>query len=422
MAPVIPVPPVSQTARIFEDAILILFNLPVLALMLRLPFIADLKQALKEKNGVGGDQDTTSYSRVTGLVGAVIITSFFWAIGNVIVFKAFEKVDDIRQITDHVGPFFLIGSALFLPYAFNQIKAAFVGMPAPGLPFSTPVGAAAAVVSTTGGNEAVAAVAAAPTPAPGPPAAPAPAASNLVVVIANLSTTIDDPTFAAAVAAIGIQVTRDFQPEWGAGAVLSATRLDLAGGQANINTAVDAIIYVGDASADPTTGTAGAYGYHSQNYGKIPYAFIYLDVCAQYGEAWSCTLSHEVLEMLADPTTQLTATGPAPPGAATPSVNYDLEVCDPTQGDTYVINNVTVSNFVTKAYFGMVGGASTGTNFMGLALTSFGTRPGGYFQYEDAAGAHQVNGAKVDAQRLAARAMLAGYRRNARRVAPLRGV
>ena len=394
MPPVIPIPSVSETARILEPAILIVFNLPVLALMLRLPFIADLKQALKEKNGVGGDQDTTSYSRVTGLVGAVIITSFFWAIGNVIVFKAFERVDDIKAITDHVGPFFLIGSALFLPYAFNQIKAAIVGMPAPGIPFSTPVGAVATTAAAKG--------------------------STLNVVIANLSAAIDDPTFANVVAAIGVQVTRDFQPEWSAGAALSATRLDLNGGQANINTAADAIIYVGDVANDPTTGTAGAYGYHSDNYGQIPYAFIYLDVCAQYGEAWSCTLSHEVQEMLADPTTVLTVTGPAPAGAATPTVAYDLEVCDPTQGDTYVINGVSVSNFVTKAYFGMVGGASTNTNFMGLALTPFGTRPGGYFQYEDAAGAHQVNGAKVDAQRLAARAMLAGYRRNARRVARAR--
>jgi hypothetical protein len=237
-------------------------------------------------------------------------------------------------------------------------------------------------------------------------------------MIANLSTSIDDATFAAAVAAIGMQVSRDFRPAWGAGATLTAARVALDGGQTDINGAASAVIYVGESSSDPTTGVAGAFGYHSTNYGDLPYAFVYLDVCAQYGEAWSCTLSHEVLELLADPTTVLSAMGPSPlVGApAGQTVRYDLEVCDPTQGDSYKINGVTVSNFATKAYFGMTVGASA-TNFLNLTLAAFGVRPGGYVQYEDSTGTHQVNGAKVDAQRLAARAMLAGYRRNARRAA-----
>jgi hypothetical protein len=136
---------------------------------------------------------------------------------------------------------------------------------------------------------------------------------TLSIAIANLSTSIDDATFAAAVAAIGVQVSRDFQPEWGAGATLTATRAALNDGAANIDAASDAVIYVGDTSNDPTLGMNGVFGYHARNAGALPYAFVYLDVCAQFGEAWSCTLSHEVLEMLADPTTALTATGPAPP-------------------------------------------------------------------------------------------------------------
>ncbi len=45
---------------------------------------------------------------------------------------------------------------------------------------------------------------------------------SLSIAIANLSTSIDDATFAAAVAAIDVQVSRDFQPEWGAGGTLTA--------------------------------------------------------------------------------------------------------------------------------------------------------------------------------------------------------
>jgi len=240
---------------------------------------------------------------------------------------------------------------------------------------------------------------------------------GLSIAVANLSTSIDDAAFATAVAAIGLQVSRDFQSEWGVGGALTATRITLDDGAANIDAATDAIVYVGDAANDPTLGMDGVFGYHAQNNGKLPYSFVYLDVCKQYGEAWSCTLSHEVLEMLADPTLVLTIKGPAPAGvagAAGQTVSYELEVCDPTQSDTYLINEVAVSNFVNKAWFGLPGGSPT-TNFLDLALSPFGMRPKGYFQYEDAAGAHTANGTAVDAQRLAARAILDGHRRTARR-------
>jgi hypothetical protein len=373
-----------------EILTLLVLNVPVAALLLRLPFIADLAQALKEKSPIGGAGDTTSYSRVTGLVGAVIMTSFFWAMANIIVFMAFSAVGEIKPLIDSVKVFFLVGAAMFLPYAFNQIRSAFAAGPA--------AVSAAAIASA-------------------PPAVVA-NGTSLAITVANLSTSIDDAAFAAAVAAISLQVSRDFQPEWGAGGALTATRITLDDGAANIDSASDAVIYVGDASNDPTLGMNGVFGYHAQNNGKLPYAFVYLDVCAQYGEAWSCTLSHEVLEMLADPTAVMTATGPAPAGVGAPgqSVSYDLEVCDPTQSDTYVIDNVTVSNFVTKAWFGLPGG-SPATNFLKFPLSPFSVRPKGYFQYEDSAGAHNVNGQAVDAQRLATRAILGGYRRTARRQA-----
>lgn len=237
------------------------------------------------------------------------------------------------------------------------------------------------------------------------------------LTIANISTSVDDPTFAAVVSAISLQVSRDFQPLWNVTATLTGTRLDLSGPQVSVDTLTDAILYLGDSCEDPTTGVSHAYGYHFENHNKIPYGFVYLDVCARSGENWSTTLSHEVLELLADPTAVLTVTGPAPDGGADAApVYYSLEVCDPTQGDTYTINDILVSNFVTKSYFGMDGGSSSqSTNFLNLDLEPFSARPRGYCQYADATGAHQKNGNKVDAERVAARAMLAGHRRNARR-------
>jgi hypothetical protein len=234
------------------------------------------------------------------------------------------------------------------------------------------------------------------------------------LTIANISKSIPTADFRTTVRAIARQVREDFSDEWGVTATLRATALSLKG-DVPVDGKHDAIIYVGDASQDPTTGVEGALGYHSRNHGSIPYGFIYLDICAEYGELWTTTLSHEVLELLGDPTAALTVTGPAPKGHKG-SVYYDLEVCDPTQGDSYKIDGVEVSNFVGKSYFGLVGGSGH-TNFLELPLKPFGVRPKGYFQYEDKKGVHQVMGEIITEKQLAARKLMKLGRRNARRAA-----
>jgi hypothetical protein len=231
------------------------------------------------------------------------------------------------------------------------------------------------------------------------------------LTIANISKGISASDFRGAVRAIRRQVNEDFGPEWSITATLRATALSLHGA-APIDGKHDAILYVGDASQDPTTGVEGALGYHSENHGDVPYGFVYLDICKQYGEVWTTTLSHEVLELLGDPTAAITVTGPSPKGKG--SVYYDLEVCDPTQGDAYDIEGVSVSNFVCRHYFGLTGGSGH-TNFLDLPLKPFGVRPRGYYQYEDKKGVHQVNGEKVTSEHIAARAQLRMGRRNTRR-------
>jgi len=236
----------------------------------------------------------------------------------------------------------------------------------------------------------------------------------MILTIVNLASQIAPAEFLSAVAAIGRQVTEDFSPEWAIDASLRTATLNLVlGKDAPINGKHDAIIYVGDSSQDPTTGVSGALGYHSRSYKNVPYGFVYLDICRRYGEVWTCTLSHEVLELLGDPTAVMTVSGPAP-GGRPGSVYYDLEVCDPTQGDSYSIDGVTVSNFVGRAYFNLPGGSGT-TNYLKLSLSPFGVRPKGYFQYEDSRGAHQVQGRRVTAQHLEAKKLMGDGRRNERR-------
>jgi hypothetical protein len=237
------------------------------------------------------------------------------------------------------------------------------------------------------------------------------------LTLVNLSTRITMTQFRAVRAALSKQVNRHFKPEWGGGATLTAVRAAMTPkGKVAIEGVHDAMIYVGDAALDPTSGVSGALGYHSRNHRDTPYGFVYLDVCAKYGENWTCTLSHEVLELLADPDAVLTVNGPDPRNPKR-SVHFDLEVCDPTQADTYDIDGITVSNFVTRKYFGMTG-SSAKTNHLGLPLKAFGVRRGGYFQYEDGSGAHQINGRrtkKAAQARAEGRSMMRQGRRNTRR-------
>jgi hypothetical protein len=55
--------------------------------------------------------------------------------------------------------------------------------------------------------------------------------------------------------------------------------------------------------------------------------------------AWTWTASHELLEMLEDPTTNVTSDG------------FAREVCDPVDNIGYYIDGDLVSDFVTPAYF-----------------------------------------------------------------------
>jgi len=236
--------------------------------------------------------------------------------------------------------------------------------------------------------------------------------ASMDLTIVNVSTRISDSDLKTAVTAISRQVMDHFAPEWGVTGQLHGVTTSLEG-KVPIQGNHSAIIYLGDSSQDPTTGVQGALGYHTTNFADVPYGFVYLDVSQAYGESWTCTLSHEVLELLADPDAMMTVTAPAP-GHAPGSVYYDLEVCDPTQGDSYPIDTVEVSNFVGRSYFGLSGGSGK-SNYLSLALEPFGVRPGGYFQFEDGSGAHQIHGDKVTRKALAAKRIMETGRRNERR-------
>jgi hypothetical protein len=89
---------------------------------------------------------------------------------------------------------------------------------------------------------------------------------------------------------------------------------------------------------------AGALGYHSETADGRVYGRVFVRPCLDYGVPVSTTGSHEVIETFCDPDVNLwrdTGKGYA--------VAY--EACDPVEGDSYLIDGVAVSDFVTPAWY-----------------------------------------------------------------------
>ncbi len=206
----------------------------------------------------------------------------------------------------------------------------------------------------------------------------------IISVVNHTNGKISDEQLQHAIRAINRQIAEDFEPYWSLGATLrlegrsekkpsKLNMLDLRG---------DAIIYVWD-----KTDTSGALGYHEQNARGIPYGFVFMELAKSLGESWTVTLSHEALELIADPQVNLLVMGPHPENADR-TVFHWYEMCDAVQGETYEINGVAVSNFVLPLYFtgsDEPGGRNDflGTLHKGKALNSFGVNPGGYIGFYD---------------------------------------
>jgi len=159
------------------------------------------------------------------------------------------------------------------------------------------------------------------------------------IAIQNLSTVLTDAQVQAAAAAMQIQLDRDFQPAWGS----SATVLFLTKTQpVPLNVWP---IYILD-----NTDTAGALGYHDESRKGVPFGRIFAKTCMQYGYSWTVTLSHELLEMMANPNINLTVFNQTTNTAGT---IYFHEIGDACEDDSfgYTINGILVSDFVYPSWF-----------------------------------------------------------------------
>ena len=201
--------------------------------------------------------------------------------------------------------------------------------------------------------------------------------ADIKIAVINASQTLTDQAVAAAVPALQKQVTRDVAPVWGVPADL---------------------LFVGTGKKPPAgywwlavldnSDEAGALGYHDMTPDGLPLGKVFAGTDKLFGLSWTCTASHELLEMLVDPAINLTAFVETEfdQNENTVTRAYAYEVCDPCEADAdgYKIDGVLVSDFVYPAWFEPFRKkGSTKFDQRGLLKEPFSLRPGGYMSVYD---------------------------------------
>jgi len=163
------------------------------------------------------------------------------------------------------------------------------------------------------------------------------------ILVVNQGRTVPPDTFAAAVAAVQSQLELHFQPAWGLTAALTT---GAAPPTSEPPGPLVELVRVLDDSDE-----AGLLGYHGLAPDGRPGAFVFARTSERAGVPWTVTLSHEVLEQLADPF------GTLAHSLADDYGPYAIahQVCDPVERDEYELAGVRVSNFVLPAWFNAAG-------------------------------------------------------------------
>lgn len=161
------------------------------------------------------------------------------------------------------------------------------------------------------------------------------------VALIDMTGHIDDAELASVAAAINLQVNRDLARFWPVTATVSALP-----GPATIPPGVWPLFVV--SRIDDTTA-----GFHRTKHHQ-PYAEV------EDGPAWTLAASHEILEMLVDPSGNdlVAATAVKLDGGeqseAEGVFEYLLEICDPCEHPdcAYLVDGVVVSDFCTPEFYG----------------------------------------------------------------------
>jgi hypothetical protein len=243
------------------------------------------------------------------------------------------------------------------------------------------------------------------------------------IALVSLTRQIPTRDLLRAAAAVQKQLTRDFLPIWDLHATLD-TFEDLASVPSDYHPIVlfgnaDELVGELDVAIGPELAAQliddferdRLGGLHLNSFTRQPFALV------EASDAWSVVISHEVIEMIADPYgNRLVAA--AHPLDETQRVKYLIEVCDPCQSVWYPVNGVPVSDFYTPRYFDPVGLTGGRYSFTGRLEHPLQILDGGYLSWidpEDSA-LYQLEGGATEPVRMASLLDLA------RSTAPLRTI
>jgi len=190
------------------------------------------------------------------------------------------------------------------------------------------------------------------------------------VAVINESTVVSDADLASMVAALQVQVGRDFAPIWGRYARLTFFP------KGSTPPADQWWLAIMDSSDQ-----AGALGYHETTDAGAPLGKVFAKDDLTYGSSVSVTISHELLEMLGNPFINLTAFDV---NAAQLTNIFMHEMCDPCEDDSlgYKINGIQVSDFLLPAWFDATPPAGTAYFSFNKKLTApLSLATGGYMSY-----------------------------------------
>lgn len=206
----------------------------------------------------------------------------------------------------------------------------------------------------------------------------------MLIAILNQSTLISDADASTMTEAVAAQVRMDAAPLWdrAPAAVVFSTDPSAVPAAAHCITIVDTVQHQ----------PHGMLGYHTENQrGKlwgVVAAQPELDSGANVSTGdWSVSsvLSHEVLEMFVDPNCNLWSNDGK-------GRLYCFEVCDPVEAPSYSVNGVSVSNFLTPAWFDPLAPATSQFDKLGLLHSPYSILKGGYMAYTSAGKDHQEFG------------------------------
>jgi hypothetical protein len=132
-------------------------------------------------------------------------------------------------------------------------------------------------------------------------------------------------------------------------------------------------------------GTPGAAGVHMDKDGQ-PFALI---SSGKSLDEWSLTASHEMCEMLVDPSGDRQETGDSPKPEQG-RVSFLVEVCDPSEAAdfAYSVNGILASDFYTPNYFDPTQASGVRYSFTGSITRPRQVLRGGYLSWKDATSGH----------------------------------